>query len=455
MDKLTEYLQGIDEVSHITFDPKTSSVVRIHLIPPQKIKLGIAWVVIINGESILPISCGWAILLREFINNINLHEHHEISQEEIDEAIEKTTDQAAILFPKAKKSLFKEDLKELLDVILSIGHRDGKYKKVGDMTIKDYAKYMSGPHRMDLMISAMEKDGHWNCNQKCLNCYAAGEAKSGEKELTTEEWLEVINRLRKARIPQLTFTGGEPTLRSDLVELVKASSWFVTRLNTNGKLLTKKLCQDLYDASLDAVQVTLYSSVSSIHNLLVGSDGFEKTIEGIRNAVEAKLLVSINTPLCSLNKNYLELIKYIYENFNIKYFTCSGLILTGSAKDTKDIRLSREELVEILRTTKEYCKLHDIEVKFTTPGLLTKKDYQELDLAMPMCGACISNMAISPSGDVIPCQSWLKGDSFGNILNKNFKDIWKSKELKKVKNKALKSLDLCPLSESVKNHEKN
>lgn len=63
---------------------------------------------------------------------------------------------------------------------------------------------------------------------------------------------------------------GEPTLRADLVELVDAAQWFVTRLNTNGRLLTPMLCQKLYDASLDSVQVTLYSRDPATHNALVG-----------------------------------------------------------------------------------------------------------------------------------------------------------------------------------------
>ena len=64
--------------------------------------------------------------------------------------------------------------------------------------------------------------------------YDVIEAESGE---------EALERLRHANIPQVTFTGGEPTLRADLVELAEAAQWFVTRLNTNGRLLTPELCR--------------------------------------------------------------------------------------------------------------------------------------------------------------------------------------------------------------------
>ena len=61
-------------------------------------------------------------------------------------------------------------------------------------------------------------------------------------------------------------------MRSDLAELVRHARWFVTRLNTNGAMLTGDLCEALYEASLDSVQITLYSGDAGIHNRLVGAD---------------------------------------------------------------------------------------------------------------------------------------------------------------------------------------
>ena len=80
---------------------------------------------------------------------------------------------------------------------------------------------MTAPHGMDLMVSAMTKaDGGWNCNLQCRHCYAAGQPEAEGKELNTEQWKKIIDRLKIAGVPQVTFTGGEPTLRRDLAELV-------------------------------------------------------------------------------------------------------------------------------------------------------------------------------------------------------------------------------------------
>ena len=458
MSELKNYIKNINEVSHVTFDPYGPGVVRIFLIPPKKIKSGISWVIILNGESIIPICMAWAILLREFINEINKYEGKSVSRDDIDKAKANACDTIKALYPKAELSMIKSDLNEIIDVILDVAKGNAVNRNIGYLSLKEYARYMTSPHRMDLLISSMEKNGNWGCNQKCLNCYAANQIKGKEKEISTAEWKSIIDKLYEARVPQLTFTGGEPTLRSDLVELVKYSSWFVTRLNTNGQLLTRDLCYELYEASLDAVQVTFYSHKKEIHNLLVGADGFDRTCNGIKNAVAEKLLVSINTPLCELNKDYVETIKYAHDNFGIRYFTCSGLILTGNAtnKDNINSRLSTAELKNILLEALKYCQENDLELKFTSPGWIEESFFKINKMNPPVCGAGLSNMAIAPNGDLVPCQSWLDGDSFGNLLNSKFDSIWKNRNLVKFRNKIIKLDDECPLNtKELKNEEDN
>ena len=295
----------------------------------------------------------------------------------------------------------------------------------------------------------MQKDGHWNCNQKCIHCYAAGQKKKKKKELTTEEWKKIIDKCREACIPQLTFTGGEPTKREDLAELIDYSRWFVTRLNTNGVLLTEELCQKLYQASLDSVQVTFYSANPEEHNQLVGAPNWEKTVTGIKNAIKAGLPISINTPLCSINKNYLETLKYLHE-LGIKYVSCSGLIVTGNAKTeaSKETQLSEEELYGILKEACAYANENLMEISFTSPGWVAEEKLTELGLVIPSCGACLSNMAIAPDGEVVPCQSWLGEDAgLGNMLTTEWEKIWNNPKCKKGRQYSAKVEGKCPLRE--------
>ena len=306
---------------------------------------------------------------------------------------------------------------------------------------------MTAPHRMDLMVSAMEKEGRWNCNQKCLHCYAAGQPEAGVQELDTAGWKRVLDALRRAGVPQVTFTGGEPTMRADLVELVDAARWFVTRLNTNGRLLTPQLCKALYEASLDSVQITLYSADEGIHNGLVGAPGFADTAAGIRNALAAGLSVSVNTPLCSLNAGYAETLAFLH-GLGVRYVTCSGLIPTGAAltEGSRATRLSPEELEALLRQAVEYCAENGMEIDFTSPGWLPPETLLGLGLPMaPTCGACLSNMAVAPDGTVVPCQSWLSGDGLGNILTDDWKAIWHSPRCAAIRAESARMEHICQL----------
>ena len=261
----------------------------------------------------------------------------------------------------------------------------------------------------------------------------------------------IIRRCQKAGIHQLTFTGGEPTLRVDLCELIKEARWFVTRLNTNGVLLTPKLCRQLMESELDSVQVTFYSAEPEVHNELVGASNYEKTVEGIKNALAAGLNVSINTPLCTINKNYRNTVEFL-KKLGVEYVTCSGLIVTGNAlnANSKETQLSKEEIYDVVREAAEYCNANGMEMNFTSPGWIAADKLMELGLDVPSCGACLSNMAITPDGKVIPCQSWLSEETLGDMKqaswNKNsWKKIWNHPSCKKHRTFSAKMEQICPL----------
>ncbi|SEW33864.1 radical SAM additional 4Fe4S-binding SPASM domain-containing protein [Ruminococcaceae bacterium KH2T8] len=434
-------------VLHTTWNPNGPGVIRIHLIPPKFVPFKtVDTLVIINGQDILPINESWAILLSEYIKNVNAFGNKPMSDEELDKILSDTFKGVKKVFPRVKDEILSEDLDAMIGIFEDVARGRIVECSKKPMTLGEYAPYMTAPHRMDLMVSAMTKDGHWHCNQKCLHCYAADQELADEKELSTDEWKEIIKKLQNAKIPQLTFTGGEPTMRDDIPELVDAAQWFVTRLNTNGVKLTPEYCKRLYDASLDSVQVTFYSSDADIHNKLVGAPNFDKTVEGIKNALAAGLNLSINTPLCTLNKDYRKTLEFLHE-MGVMYVTCSGLILTGNATEDASVKtqLTNEELYDVLKEAVDYVYANDMEISFTSPGWLEEDKLKEMGLTVPSCGACLSNMAITPSGHVVPCQSWLSEEPLGDIRTEKWEKIWDSAECKKIRDISARMDQKCQL----------
>ncbi|MBQ3392759.1 MAG: radical SAM protein [Lachnospiraceae bacterium] len=435
------------EVLHTTLNPDGPGVIRIHLIPPKEEEDGFSpSIAIINGTDILPVNFIWAVILAELIRETNRYDGKEIGEADIRNILNRTANHVRKIVPVLSKKRLEEDIDTIYTTISQIAYREEVTTEVHYMNIGAYAPYMQAPHRMDLMVSAMTKDGRWHCNQKCVHCYAAGQKLSDEGELSTEDWKAILDKCREAGIPQVTFTGGEPTMREDLPELVHYARWFISRINTNGIRLTPEYCRKLREAELDSVQITFYDIDPEVHNRLVGAARYEETLEGIKNAVAQGLSVSINTPLCTLNRGYDKTLEFLHE-LGVIYVTCSGLITTGSAAgaESEALQLSSEELEEILRRAVAYCHENGMEIAFTSPGWLDEQVFEELNIPSPSCGACLSNMAVTPGGNVVPCQSWLSDRPLGNMLTDDWKTIWESSECRTRRDFSAQLTGECPL----------
>ncbi len=439
--------EHFNEVHHTTLNPDGPGVVRIHLVPPKITgKTLEASVAILNGQDVIPVNVSWSILLTELIEQINFYHGREISDDDFNRIMDRTCRGVKKVYPFVSKKRIKEDAALIMDTFKRIARGEEVEAPIAFIDIGEYAPFMKAPHRMDLMVSAMTKDGHWNCNHQCVHCYAAGQPHAEEKELTTAEWKSVIEKCRNIGIPQLTFTGGEPTMRADLIQLIEYAKWFVTRLNTNGRKLTPEYCEKLQRASLDSVQITFYSDKEEIHNKLVGAPGFNDTVAGIKNALAAGLSVSINTPLCTLNRDYLETLKFLCEK-GVRYVTCSGLITTGNAalSESEATQLKAEEIKEILREAVDFAYANEMEISFTSPGWVEPEFCEALGIRVPSCGACLSNMAVTPGGNVVPCQSWLSDAPLGSMLTDAWETIWDSPACAARRAESAKMEGLCPL----------
>ena len=446
--RILEYMDStFNEVLHTTLNPDGPGAIRIHLIPPKKEEYTLyPSAAIINGADIVPVGFVWSVMLAEMIRETNHYDGKEIGEAEIQRILEASSENVKQIIPFLSRTRIREDIRTIYETLKQIAYREEVTTDVQYMSLGEYADFMTAPHRMDLMVSAMTKDGKWHCNQKCVHCYAAGQTLSEEKELSTEEWKAILDKCRSVGIPQVTFTGGEPTMREDLPELIAHARWFISRVNTNGIKLTEEYCQALRKAELDSVQITFYSCDPEIHNKLVGAAQFGNTAKGIENAIAAGLSVSINTPLCTLNRDYVKTLEYLHER-GVIYVTCSGLITTGNAlsESSESLQLTGEELEQILREAVAYCSENGMEIAFTSPGWIPQEVFEELNIPSPSCGACLSNMAVTPGGNVVPCQSWLSGEPLGNMLSDEWASIWNSEACAAHRSFSSDMTGECPL----------
>ena len=172
-------------------------------------------------------------------------------------------------------------------------------------------------------------------------------------------------------------------------------------------------------------------------------------MQGIRNAAAAGLIVSVNTPLCSLNRDYSATLRLVH-SLGVRYATCSGLIPTGGAAgdESRATRLGQEDLAGILRQAADTAHGLGMELDFTSPGWLPEETLRSMGLALiPSCGACLSNMAVAPDGTVLPCQSWLEGPGLGNLCTDDWAAIWDGPQCRRIRAESAKMEHICQLQQ--------
>lgn len=439
---------------HATLDLTGSGgIARLFRMPPRFSLFPQPAMLDINGEYMVPLDAFQDTLVRNFLEILNrvCKPGKELAPDEVDNIVNEVVRVTRKLYPEVPAKVCHREFQKIMRVVFAFALNQALPTDLHfGMDMKEWARRARAPRRVDLMVYPIEVDGRRSCPEDCLICYAKSPAMSfvGSELLTTEEWLKVIKKLGRISIPELTFTGGEATVRLDLVQLISAAREFCTRLNTSGVLMTPKLAAQLKEAELDSVQITLYSNKPYIHNLCVGRDGaFDRTVRGIRNAVAAALNVSVNIPLLRHNsRTFTDTIRYVVDN-GVRVITCSGLIETGGARDelNRGNGLTPKELLDVLRKGIAVARSLGISLQFTSPGKLQMAALKQLGLDVPECGASLSNMAVMPNGRVVHCQSWLKSKrGLGHILKTPWWMIWNHPACVAVRReKALRNA--CPL----------
>lgn len=126
--------------------------------------------------------------------------------------------------------------------------------------------------------------------------------------MTTEQVKSIIDQLEILKVNSVSFTGGEPTLRKDLPELIKyigKNYSFYTGVATNGFLLPKLLKKYPFDG-LDYILISLDFPNAKLHDRYRGIKVFDKAIEGIKIAQDGGINVIISTVVMKENLNLME-----------------------------------------------------------------------------------------------------------------------------------------------------
>ncbi len=285
-------------------------------------------------------------------------------------------------------------------------------------TLAPFSARPSAPYRMDLALT-------YRCNNDCAHCYNLEHPTGqGAGELSTEQWKTILDKVWALGIPHVVFTGGEPTLRADLPELIAhaEANGQITGLNTNARRLADpQYVETLVAAGLDHVQITVESCEAEIHNQMVNAQAHTQTIAGLKNALKSPLFVMTNTTMLRTNLQTIPDTLDFLADLGVPTIGLNALIYSGHGA-TVGTGLPESELTPLLKTARLKTEMRGQRLIWYTPTQYCGFDPMALDLGVKGCTAALYNMCVEPNGAVLPCQSYYQ--PVGNLLRDDWNAIW-------------------------------
>ena len=267
------------------------------------------------------------------------------------------------------------------------------------------------------------------CPLSCPYCSNPVELEMKSKEIDTETWKRALSEAVKIGILQAHFSGGEPTARKDLEELIQhaSSEGLYTNLITSGVLITEERLKKFYDAGLDHVQVSIQDTDPENSEKIAGYKGHAKKLHTCGLIRKVGLPLTLNAVMHRQNlhnlKNMIDLaVELDAERLEVAQVQYYGWALKNQTAflPTKEQLDNATEIVE--------------EARIRLKGILAI-DYVVPDYYAKRPKSCMGGwgrqfLNITPAGKVLPCHAAesLNFLEFDNIKDKPLSWIWEHSE---------------------------
>ena len=258
------------------------------------------------------------------------------------------------------------------------------------------------------------------CPNNCVYCSAKNRV--NEKDLTTEEWINIIKDIQDMGTPIIGLTGGEPMVREDIFDIVGAiDDRSVSTLFTSGYNLTQEKAKELKSRGLFSIGISLDSYDKDKHNCNRNSEeAFDYAINALQNSRKAGIYTMAQTVILK---------EELYEE---KLFKLFKLAKENGAHEVKILEpilsgklLTEKDLSKVLYNAEDRKKLIDIQHRANRKGNLPKITTFAYTVSEEKygCGAGTQHSYISASGHLYPCD--FVPMNFGSLKEKGIKELWK------------------------------
>jgi len=310
-------------------------------------------------------------------------------------------------------------------------------------------------HKSHTVLSIIDVTNR--CNLRCPVCFATAGTTGYVYEPTKEQIEAMLDNLRSNRpVPAdaLQFSGGEPTIREDLPELVrmaKNKGIKHVEVNTNGLRLASSVdyCQSLKEAGVSTIYLQFDGVTPDVYKFTRGTDLTQIKFKAIENCRETGLrsIVLVCTLVKGVNDNQIgDILKFAVDNFDIvRCVNFQPVSICGRIPEQqrKEMRITIPEFMkQVEKQTDGQIRVSDFyPVPTVVPvskavGALKKKRYVEFT-AHPHCG--MATYVFVEDGKMVPITEYGNVDGFINSMKGVYEESNKRHEIR-LKMKLISSM---------------
>ncbi len=290
----------------------------------------------------------------------------------------------------------------------------------------------------------------WNatlrCNLNCPHCEAGSSGRDAGDEITAAEARAMIDDLAALQIPVLLFSGGEPLMRKDVLDLAgyAAGKGLQPVLSTNGTLIDRPMAGRIRDAGIPYAGISL-DGLEATHNLSRGNPrAFQDAVEGISNCHQADVKTGIRFALDALSYRDLPGVLNLVEELKVSRFSMYNRACSSGESVSRDPEATGEEWRNAVSLLIEKAMDWDrrgvpMEILTTDPhadgayvhSYITRTPPDpagDLRRLLEMSGGCSESCKMShvdPVGNVRACRLW-GHVVLGNVRRRKFSEIWRN-----------------------------
>lgn len=192
------------------------------------------------------------------------------------------------------------------------------------------------------------------CNLRCVHCYLAENDtinRKNVKELTTRQWIDIIDEITEAGCLFLLITGGEPFLREDFGEIYRhaKNNGLVVTVFSNGTMITDCIIDLFHELPPQAVEISLYGATAPTYEKITAVRGAHaQCISGIEKLLEHRIRVKLKSVLMTLNRNEFYKIEDLAKKYDVDFrFDAAIFPRFNGDRAPVEMRIHPREAVEI------------------------------------------------------------------------------------------------------------